>query len=80
MWRRNFYGQFAFSLGKESPYISSKFDPQTPLNTETFYGPSVSVLTGFDCRVICVSPDKFPFFNIHGIIFEKQSLLHNNTI
>ena len=51
------YGQFALFLGKESPYIFSKFNSlnmDTPLvNTDTFYAPlpppSVSVLTGFDC-------------------------------
>ena len=35
----------SLSLGKESPYIFSQFNP---LNTDTFNGPSVSVLTGFD--------------------------------
>ena len=30
------YGQFALSLGKESPYI---FSESNPLNTDTFYGP-----------------------------------------
>ena len=45
------YGQFALSLGKESPYIFSKLNP---LNTDTpfvriaFMAPSVSVLRGFD--------------------------------
>ena len=34
-----------FSLGKESPYIFYQFNP---FNTDTFSGPSVSVLTGFD--------------------------------
>ena len=37
---------------------------------------SVRILTGFDCGFICVSPDKLPFFNIHVIVFEKQSFLH----
>ena len=32
----HYYGQFAFSLGKESPYIFSR---SNPLNTDTFYGP-----------------------------------------
>ena len=32
----HYYGQFALSLGKESPYIFSKFNP---LNTDTFHGP-----------------------------------------
>ena len=35
----------SLSLGKESPYIFSQFNP---LNTDTVNGPSVSVLTGFD--------------------------------
>ena len=35
----------SLSLGNESPYIFSQFNP---LNTDTFNGPSVSVLTGFD--------------------------------
>ena len=40
----HFYGQFALSLGKESPYIVSKFNPPymgTPLirTTDTFYNP-----------------------------------------
>ena len=33
---RHYYGQFASSLGKESPNIVSEF---SPLNTDTFYGP-----------------------------------------
>ena len=44
------YGQFALSLGKESRYIFSKFDPlntNTPLLRTLFMGPSVSLLTGF---------------------------------
>ena len=32
----HYYGQFALSVGKESPYIFSKSDP---INTDTFYGP-----------------------------------------
>ena len=32
----HYYGQFALSLGKESPYIFSKFNT---LNTDTFHGP-----------------------------------------
>ena len=39
----HYYGQFALSLRKESPYIFSKFNPlnmNTPLiYTDTFYGP-----------------------------------------
>ena len=46
------YIQFALSLGKESPYVFSKFNQ---LNTDTLLirtpsmALSVSVLTGFDC-------------------------------
>ena len=32
----HYYGQFALSVGKESPYIFAK---PNPLNTDTFYGP-----------------------------------------
>ena len=32
----HYYGQFALSLGKERPYIFSKFKT---LNTDTFHGP-----------------------------------------
>ena len=35
----HYYGQFALSLGNESPYIFSKFNP---LNTDTSYAPSVT--------------------------------------
>ena len=53
----HYYGQFALPLGKESPYIFSKFNPlnrDTPLiiYKDTFYSPSVSVLTGL--TVICL--------------------------
>ena len=38
----HYYGQFALSLGKESPYIFSKFNPLNTdtslLRTVTFYG------------------------------------------
>ena len=50
----HYYGQFALSLGKESPYIFSKFNL---LNTDTLLrltfsmAPSVTVLPGFDCTV-----------------------------
>ena len=46
------YRQFALSLGKESPYFFSKFNP---VNTDTLLirtlsmAPSVSVLTGIYC-------------------------------
>ena len=53
----HFYGQFALSLGKQSPYILSKSNPldtDTPLIRTLFMVPSVSVLTEFDC-VLCTS-------------------------
>ena len=46
------HGQFALSLGKESPDIFSKFYPlntDTPLKRTPSMAPEVSVLTGFDC-------------------------------
>ena len=54
MQSAHYYGQFALSLGKESPYIFSKFNL---LNTDTLLrltfsmAPSVTVLPGFDCTV-----------------------------
>ena len=48
----HYHEQFALSLGKESPYIFSKFNS---LNTDTLLiqtfsmAPSASILTGFDC-------------------------------
>ena len=47
----HYYGQFALFLGKESPYIFSKF------NTDTFCGPSVSVLMRFDCLTKVKNPN-----------------------
>ena len=50
----HFYGQFALSLAKQSPYIFSKFNP---LNTDTPFirtlsiVSSLSVLTEFDCTL-----------------------------
>ena len=41
----HYYGQFALSLEKQSAYIFFNFNP---LSSDTFYGPSVSVLTEFD--------------------------------
>ena len=38
-----YYGQFALSLGKESPNLFSKFNP---LNTNTFYGPLSVLING----------------------------------
>ena len=46
------HGQFALSLGKESPYILSKFYPlntDTPLKRTPSMAPEVSALTGFNC-------------------------------
>ena len=43
-----YYGQFALSLGKESLYIFSKFDP---LNMDTFYRP-LSVCITVDCKTL----------------------------
>ena len=48
------YGEFALSLGKQSPYILSKFNPldtDTPLIRTLSMVPSVSVLTEFDCTL-----------------------------
>ena len=39
----HYHGQFALSLGKESPYILSKFNP---LNTDTFSGPLKGPING----------------------------------
>ena len=38
IWTPYYYRQFVLSLGKESPYIFSKFNPlyNTPFNTDTF--------------------------------------------
>ena len=41
----HYYGQFALSLEKESPYIFSKLNP---LNTDTFYGLLSVRIKGFD--------------------------------
>ena len=50
----HYYGQFASSLGKESPYIFSKF---SRLNTDTFLCPPV--LTGFDCASLSSSTKNY---------------------
>ena len=53
----HYYTQFALSLGKESPYIFSKFNPintDTPLIQTLSMAPPVSILTGFDCTLIIV--------------------------
>ena len=49
----HYYGQFALSLGKESPYSFPKFNPlntDIPLIWKLFKPPPVSALTGFDCN------------------------------
>ena len=38
MWTPHYCGQFALTLGQESPYIFFKFNPLV-INTDTFYGP-----------------------------------------
>ena len=43
----HYYGPFSLSLGKESPYIFSKFNP---LNTNSFYESPLSVFTEFVCN------------------------------
>ena len=48
----HYYSQFALSLGKETPYIFSKFNPlnkDSPLTWTCSIGPSVSVLMGIVC-------------------------------
>ena len=56
----HYYRQFALSLGKESPYIFTKFIPlktNTPLIRTPSRAPSVSVVTEIDYSYF------FPFFN-----------------
>ena len=51
----HYYGQFALSLGKESPYMSSKLNPlntDTPLIQTLSMAPSASMLVGFDCSTV----------------------------
>ena len=50
----HYYGQFSLSLGKESPYVFSKFT-DTPLIRILSMPPSMSVWTRFDCTRITVS-------------------------
>ena len=50
----HFYGELALSLGKQSHYILSKFNPlntDTPFKRTLSMVPSVSVLTEFDCTL-----------------------------
>ena len=54
IWTPHFYGEFALSLRKQSPYILSKFNP---LNTDTTFirtlsmVPSPFALTEYDCTL-----------------------------
>ena len=51
IWTPHYYGQFALSLGNESPCIFSKFNPlntNTPLIRTLFMTPSVTALKGLD--------------------------------
>ena len=49
LWSSAQYGQFALSMGKiKKALIYSKFNP---FKMDTFYAPSESVLTDFDCNV-----------------------------
>ena len=43
IWTSHYYGQFAFSLRKESPNIFSELNP---LNVDTFYGPPIICVNG----------------------------------
>ena len=57
----HYYRQFALSLGKESPYVFSRFDPlnmDTPLIQTLLMDPSVSQLMGFDCSNVLVNTHK----------------------
>ena len=58
----HYYRQFALSLGKESPYVFSRFNPlntDTPLIQTLLMDPSVSQLMGyFDCRNVLVNTHK----------------------
>ena len=47
----HYYGQFALSLGKESPYIFSKFNP---VNTDTFNGPHCAYLRDLSVIIIVI--------------------------
>ena len=54
IWTHRYYGQLALSLGKESPYIFSKFNP---LNTDTPFIRALSMVLSlslwrrFDCTL-----------------------------
>ena len=72
----HYYRQFALSLGKESPYI---FSPFNLLNTDTFCGPPVSILTGFDrsreCFPAILTPPTFC-----KIWVETKNLTSSSTV
>ena len=75
----HYCGQFALSLGKESPYIFTiKFQPTLIYNTDTFYAPLVSVLSGFH-RIPAIHSSSFPCLarsNLGGrIINEVKTLM-----
>ena len=46
-----YYGPFSLSLGKESPYIFSKFNP---VNTDTFNGPHCAYLRDLSVIIIVI--------------------------
>ena len=47
----HYYGPFSLSLGKESPYIFSKFNP---VNTDTFNGPHCAYLRDLSVIIIVI--------------------------
>ena len=47
----HYYGPFSLSLGKESPYIFSKFNP---VNTDTFNGPHCAYLRDLSVTIIVI--------------------------
>ena len=47
----HYYGPFSLSLGKESPYIFSKFNP---VNTDTFNGPHCAYLRDLFVIIIVI--------------------------
>ena len=47
----HYYGQFSLSLGKDNPYIFSKFNP---LNTDTFNGPHCAYLRDLSVIIIVI--------------------------
>ena len=68
----HYYGQFALSLGKESPYIFSKFNP---LNTDTFYGPlSVCINGGLTVTSSLYASCHFCHFGINPNLYLKPKI------